>query len=190
MKRRIIILISTFLGIIGISIGGFFIVQRSPQLQNSVAKLGNISNTNTRAITNTTTVPTTDQYHLADLKTVSRIFAERYGSTSNQEPTALSSVLQYSSARLSAILQTNIAQLAAREKPEVTITTITHSYVITPTNITTSSASVVVGTIREETVGTGVPVVTKQDLRLNVVRENNVWRIDQAEWGTSTPYGN
>ena len=190
MKRRLIIIVASFVLIIGISIGGFLIVQGSPKLQNTVAKLANVPSTTIHTTTSETNTPIVDQFHLPELKSVARIFAERYGSTSNQDPSSLSAVVPYSSQRLATILQANITQLEARAKPEVALTVTTKSYVITPSAVSATSATVTVGTIREEVVGSASEKKTKQDVVLQAIRENGAWKIDQAEWGTATAYGN
>lgn len=191
MKRRLIIIIISFIVILGVSIGGFSLVQRSPKLQNSVAKLANVKITNvTNAPKNTNKPIVTNTKELNEVKSVSRIFAERYGSTSNQDPLALKSVLPYSSTRLVGILQANLNEIASKTPPSIPVTVETKAYVVTVTDLKSTSANATISTIRQETVGTSAPKATQQELLLDLVRENGAWRVDQVRWGDISFYGN
>lgn len=191
MKQRLLIIAITFIVILGISIGGFVIVQRSPKLQNTVAKLANVTTTTNTTISKNTNTTVVDVHHLADLQAVARIFAERYGSSTNQDPTAsLRAVLPYTSDRLAGILQANIADIATHSIPSISIVIQTKAYVLNPTNVQSTVATVIVSTIRQESVGSAPTKQTKQDITLQFVRQRNIWTVDQAQWGDATAYGN
>jgi len=189
MKRRLIIIAISFVLIVGISIGGFFIVQGSPKLQNTVAKLANVQQTNT-STANVNRTPVTNTKRVSEAQSVARIFTERYGTTSNQDPAAVSGVVAYSSNRLQAIIQANIESLAARPKPDIAVLVETKAYVIDVSGVTDTSATAVASTVRQETVGAATPKITRQDLTLQLIRENNAWRVDQVRWGDPMPYAN
>ena len=190
MKKQLIIIAMSFIVILGVSIGGFALVQRSPQLQNTVAKLANVQVTNS---TNTAVVNravTSNTKLVSEAQSVARIFAERFGSTSNQDPAAQASVLVYTSDRLKTILRANIDDLISRATPSVAVTVETKAYVVDVSGLTDASATAVVATVRQETVGAAAPKITRQDLTLELIREKNTWRVDQVRWSDPTPYAN
>lgn len=189
MKRRLIIIAISFIVILGVSIGGFALVQRSPQLQNTVAKLANVQVNASSNIPIANRAVTSNSKLIAEAQSVARIFAERYGSTSNQDPSAQANVLVYTSDRLKAILRANIDDLVQRPISAVSVVVETKAYVVDVSGLTDSSATAVVSTVRSETVGSAAPKVTRQDLTVQLVREKNTWRVDQVRWSDPTPYG-
>jgi hypothetical protein len=120
----------------------------------------------------------------ADLKAIASTFAERYGSFSNEENFSnLESLKDLMSPSMLTTVNSMIAANTAGAKVYHGITTKTLSAEILSYDNEAGKAEIEVVTQRQEAQGsTANPVVYYQNIKLQVVKTTDGWKVDSAVW--------
>ena len=120
----------------------------------------------------------------ADLKATARIFAERFGSYSNESNYAnFDTLADLVTPKLKSELEAQKAGLAAAGNVYRGITTKALAAEITTYDATLGQAEITVVTQRQEAEGSSSNLsVYYQSLNLKLSRNANAWKIDQAVW--------
>jgi hypothetical protein len=145
---------------------------------------GAVINSNENAVqrlnSNSSAVATGVESVSTVIRTVSRQFAERYSTNSSLTPTSnLSAVLPYTSVALTQAFQRTIANPPAPSPDTIVTTSRAFAFNIQNLDEKIGRASVVVSLQRSERKDA---VVRKyqQDLSLQLIRENGVWKVNFA----------
>lgn len=183
MPRRILIIIIAFVVLVGGSLAVVLSVKNSPALQNTVQRIANLPGTTTNTVTTNTALPTSSaEAERTRVIFVARTFAEVYGSGSNQNNFSnLTAAQTYSTKTYANALQAQIAQGRL-----TLVTTPYHGYVtkalvVTFTKLSTTTASVVVSTQRQETLDDKSKTYT-QNLEVQLQKNGNDWQVNAAQW--------
>ncbi len=180
MKRKLIILVGSLVGIIVVTTGVIVTVNRTPKLQNTIDRLANINHSATIAVVNRTAPPAPNADRTA-ATVAGRAFAERFGSGSNQNPEAILSAAIFSTPRLGDTISSNVATEKKQPLPVTEVATVTQALVVLVVRLDTTSAALTVTTQRQQT--TGAQVKTQnQDLQLTMLKQNGKWLVDIAVW--------
>ena len=184
MRRLLIILTIAAVLIVG-AITAFWLVNRSPKLQNTVLQIANI-NATTGTNDNVNAVPTNTNASVdAEAQTrefVARNFAESYGSGSSPDNFSnWEKAKPFATASFSAFLdRTRTLQ------KEATVGGAYHAFVSTalvvePTASTATTASLTVSLQRQETTENETTTYY-QDLLLDLVKVGDDWKVNAASW--------
>lgn len=157
---------------------------------NQVVVNSNV-NTNTAPInTNvvvTNTQPSSTEFSEASLKSIARSFAERFGTYSNQNNFEnIEHLLPYMTERMSQWANNYLAE--KRANPVYAdiyhgITTKTLSITTVDYNTSAGTAEFLVKTQRRESTGsTSNSQLTYQDIQIKFVRDQDIWKVDEAWW--------
>ncbi|MBI5405271.1 MAG: hypothetical protein HY976_03525 [Candidatus Kerfeldbacteria bacterium] len=113
--------------------------------------------------------------------TASRMFAERYASTSSQAPTAnLTAAMSYASSSLKSAFERTIAASSAPTGDNLTVSSRAMAFNILYVDDRLGRAGVTVSLQRTERRGTARDRVYTQDLSLQLVREGQDWKVNVA----------
>lgn len=163
-----------------------FVITRMSSPTTSNTNIGHVTNTvaNNNAVTNSATnsvVPATREQMLA----VARLFAERYGTMTTDNPGAnLRSVAPSASEALAAALNRTAAAVpTTKPVPPVVTTSSALSFSVKAYNEALGTGDVLVTLRRSEVTGTGSPRVFNQDLDLSFIKEHGAWKVSVAVWG-------
>lgn len=179
MRKRLLVIIISFVAIVGLAVGALVAVQRNAKLRQAVEKLGNL-NTNQVIVTNTvTTKPNSD---IPQVEFVAQTFAERYGTLSNQDPSALRIALSFCSPTLAAQITTNIDDQLSRPLPATPITITTKAFGVVVDDIDTTTAQATVLTQRTQVIGTSTPTEKQQYLAVRLSKIAGSWKVTSAQW--------
>lgn len=137
-------------------------------------------------VTNSAPSPAVKSITTADLdqNTTQRLaqdFAERFGSYSNQSgATNLVELKLLATTRLQGYLNTLMKNTGSSSGNYQGITTKALSVEVV--SLTTSDATVLVATQRQETLSTGQVSVKYQKILIKLVKTNGQWLVDEAKW--------
>ena len=185
MNRRILYVAIGLVVLVVPAIVIAYLIHRSPSLQNTVAKLGNLNtsaNTNTTVTAVTPTANTNKNNDDVSITFVSRNFAETYGSGSNQNNFAnVVEAEKWATANYKQFLNASIAQQKA-----TLVTTPYHAFLTTALVIkingqTEKTANVVVSTQRQETTDKTTKTYY-QDLSVDLLKVGTEWQVNAAAW--------
>lgn len=183
MRRKLIIYLSAFVVIIGVSVAVILSVNRSPKLQNVVNSLANkqptnSTTTNTNSAVTNTAIVTPDR---SQITFVARNFAERFGSASSENNGSnLVAAQAYGTQNFNEYLDEQII-LAKVTRPTTYTGTIARALVFDFLRLNAANASVVVSTQYESTVGT-TTTTKNRDLLIDLVKVGGDWRVNAAAW--------
>jgi len=186
-KNKIIIIVAAILILLAISILIWWLLVRNAgqtidQPVVEPKKLPAVTNQN-----NVNAVIVQDAEVEANLKSVALIFAERFGSYSNQGSFAnLDDLRDLMTIRMKGWIDTFIAEqkVSAGDSSSYSgITTKALGVNITEFDESIGRAEVIVSTQRQEAQGTTVnPRVYYQDMLLRLVKTGSGWKVDEAVW--------
>lgn len=183
-RKKIIIIGTALIVLIGGSVAVVLVVRKSPALQNTIYKVANVNapavNTN-QAVTNVN-APVAADTNRSQINYVARNFAERFGSGSNQNQGSNYMAAQEFGTKA---FNTYLTTLANQEKNKTT-TGKYHGYIsrvltITITKLNTLTASAVLGMQRQETLDTTTKNYN-QNLSIELQKVGSDWKIDAAAW--------
>lgn len=186
MSRRLLFLIGAAVVLTGGAIALFIFVNRSPALQNTVLKLGNVNTANTNASTNTN-IPAANTNTVVNSDQVARDyaarnFAEAFGSGSSEDN--FSNQLKakpFATDSFNAFLERSLAQQRQINLAGPFHSFLTKSLVATTTRVATTTASMTIGTQRQETIADETKTFY-QDLLVDLVKISGNWKINAASW--------
>lgn len=137
------------------------------------------NSTNTPAVNAVVAPPTADQ---SSATLVARNFAERYGSYASSRPGEnFRQAASLATPSWAAVLAAN----AAKTKTSVdTHIMVTQAYVVTIKQQTAARMVISVDTRRQETIGQ-VTKTIRQTLLLEVLKDNQAWKVNNAVWQTA-----
>ncbi|MBI5467211.1 MAG: hypothetical protein HY975_03285 [Candidatus Kerfeldbacteria bacterium] len=183
MPRRLLIIIIAFVVLIGGSLAVILAVNNSPTLQNTVQRIANLPRNTTNTVATNTTSPTaTADADRARVIFVARTFAEIYGSGSNQNNFSnLTDAQAYSTKTFASVLQAQIAQGRLTNVTTPYHGFVTKTLVVNFTKLTTTTASVVVSTQRDETLDVQSKTYT-QNLEIQLQKTGGEWQVNAAQW--------
>lgn len=183
-RRLVIILVIAAVLIIG-AVAVVFFVDRSPALQNTVLQIANV-NTNTSTTTNTnTSLPNTNVS--VDTEAIkreysARNFTESFGSGSSQDNFAnWEKTKPFVTASFGAFLDRTLSQQRQANLSGAYHAYLTKTLVVTTTRSNASTASMVIGTQRQETLESSTTTYY-QDLLLDLVKVGDDWKVNAASW--------
>lgn len=181
MRRLVLIVIPlVLLGIVSLALVAKKSSTRNANVVNST--LTNISGLGGAVGDQAQSLPQTSARD--DVLAVSRIFSERYGSSSSDAPTGnLAAALPFASSALQASFK-RVLSLPTQPSEEPTlITSRALAFAIRNIDEKAGTADVVVSLQRQELVGTKNPVIYSQDLFLNLIKEQGSWKVNLGVWG-------
>ena len=185
MNRRLLILFSVvFVILVAGSITVVLLVHRNPKLQNTIYKLANVNAPATNTPTNVAVKNTnaTAEASRAQISLVARNFAEIYGSGSNQNNGSnLTEAQAYTTASYSQYLRSVITENRLTQPTSPYHGFVTKALVIQLTKLTSTTATVLVGTQRQETTGTQTKTYT-QNLEIDFIKVSGAWKVNAAAW--------
>lgn len=121
----------------------------------------------------------------ASIEAIARSFAERFGSFSNQSNFEnITDLRPFMTDKMRDWAENYIAQIQAKRIDMVSYTGTTTralSSKIIAQNKNSATVSVMT-TRRESTTSPSSDKIYQQNLELRLVRENGIWKVDQAEW--------
>lgn len=121
----------------------------------------------------------------AQVTTVSRMFSERYASTSSQSPnTNLISALPYASSSLKAAFERTMAGATVPTGDNVTTASRAMAFSILYVDDRIGRAGVTVSLQRVERRGTAAAKTYTQDLSLQLIRQGPDWKVNVAVFAT------
>lgn len=125
-----------------------------------------------------------DQSSVRDqLVSISRRFAERYGTTTSDDPVAhFRSSLPLTTSTLTTSFERLIAQPSTSPKQRLTVTSRALAFRVVTADVAVGRAEMIVSLRRTTTVDHEPATVIDQDLRLLLVLEGSEWRVGQAIW--------
>ncbi|MBI4426330.1 MAG: hypothetical protein HY567_02030 [Candidatus Kerfeldbacteria bacterium] len=177
MMRRWLI-ISALLAAAG---AAALVVVRQPKTgpATNTAPISTVNRTVIPENTNAEPAPTTDQ-----LLATARVFAERFGSTSSDAPTAhLQAVLPFCSSALTQSFRRLINQPTNSPGNATRTTSRALAFATPSVDERLGLAEVVVTLQRQEQIGTEPATIYNQELALQFVRESGAWKVNVATWG-------
>lgn len=136
-------------------------------------------------LTNENQSPVSEPELESSLKAIASTFAERFGSYSNQSNFSnLAALRDLMTVRMKAWADSyQASQLAADNAVYYGVTTQALSAQITAFEESLGQAEIVVTTRKEEAKGSTInPRVSYQDLKLQLVKTGEGWKVDSAEW--------
>lgn len=187
MNRRLLFILIGLAVLVVPTVIAAVIINRSPKLQNTVLKLGNINtakNTNGALASNTNTTNTNNSVAVeqAQILFVSRNFAETYGSGSNQNNFSnITESEKWATKSYADFLERGIVQQRAGQKTSPYHEILTKVLVMNITKQSTATAAVTVSTQRQETTDR-TPKVYYQDLLLDLIKVGAAWQVNAATW--------
>ncbi|MBI4093043.1 MAG: hypothetical protein HY420_03925 [Candidatus Kerfeldbacteria bacterium] len=181
--RRLIFLIP----LVAAALAAVLVVLNKPSIVPSGNDRRNaVSNTSTPATNandNSGTIPGGPSGRDEVLK-VSRLFSERFASTSTERPTAhLESARQFASSSLQAAFDRIAAQPSPQPGESVIVTSRAYGFFVRSLSDQSERAEVTVSLRRTERVDLTTPVSYTQDINLQLIREDGVWKVNLALWG-------
>lgn len=185
MPRRLILILSIAAVLVFVAIVIIFFVDRSPALQNTVLQIANV-NTNTAPPSNTNgDLPNTNatvDTELIKREYVARNFAESYGSGSSQDNFAnWEKTKPFVTTSFSAFLDRTLNQQRQQNLSGPYHAYLTKALVVTTNSTTATTASMTIGTQRQETLDTTVTTYY-QDLLLDLIKVGDDWKVNAASW--------
>lgn len=185
MRRRLLIMIVIAAVLVIGAIAVVFFVDRNPALQNSVLQIANI-NVNTNSGVNTNQPPantnTAADQDLVKREYAARNFTESFGSGTSQDNFAnWEKTKPFVTDTFGAFLDRSLAQQRQANLTGAYRAYITKALVVTTTKSTATTASMTIGTQRQETIDT-VTTTYYQDLLLDLVKVGDDWKVNAAAW--------
>lgn len=181
----IIFLIFVLIVIVALSIGGDNINNSNKNINDVGILITNTIYGRPNINLNLTPTPITQEPKTeAVLKTAARTFAERFGSYSNESNYEnLKDLQSMMTAKMRAWTDDYITQNPLSDSEFFGITTKALSIDIITINDNETQAQIVVNTQRLEKKGDAdEPTVYYQQILISLVRENEQWKVDQANW--------
>ncbi len=176
MRRLLLILGS----VVVLGVVAFLLLRREPPASNGTIPGSNVA----PPVQNTNQAPPTVEEARNTVIGVSRAFAERYGSTTSDRPTAhLTGAAAYVSTALRAAFERQAAAPVGPAETPKSVTSQALAFNVRAVDERSGRADVVVSLRRTEHVGTKPSVTYVQDLTLLFVREAGAWRVNVASWG-------
>lgn len=131
---------------------------------------------------NATVAPTPSDARVA-ATAVSRAFAERFGSFTGERPGVnLLAAASYATAALQQTLQRQAEQLASNPTAAL-VTSRVITVVVRSIDERVGRADIGLTLLRTERSTTKPTVTYQQDLSLQLIREGEAWKVNQAIWG-------
>ncbi len=187
MRRRIIIIVASLVVLVVPAVLIILAVHRNPQLQNTVLKAANVNQTVANANTVTNTTPHVDPRasDRAAIIFVSRNFAERFGSTSNQNNFAnFTQAETYGTVSFNQALDRGLAQQRLTLSTTPYTATVTKALSMSINTLSATTANVTVSAQRHETIDR-TERTYYQDLILEMVKVGSDWKVNAASWKVS-----
>lgn len=117
------------------------------------------------------------------LTALARVFAEKYGSFSSEGNFEnIKDLKSISTARLAALFDSYMSANPLSQTEFYGITTKAINTEIITLNAEETDAQILVGTQRAETKGSGNPRVFYQNIILRILKSDNLWKVDAADW--------
>lgn len=185
MQRRLLVILSIAGVLIVGAITAFWLVNRSPKLQNTVLQIANI-NTATETNTNVNAAPTNTNTSVDTeaqaREFVARNFAESYGSGSSPDNFSnWEKAKPFATTSFSAFLDRTRTLQKDATTTGAYHAFLTSALVVTPTTATATTASLTVSVQRQET-KENETTTYYQDLLLDLVKIGDDWKVNAASW--------
>lgn len=183
--RRYLIISGIAVGAMVLIGGGvLLLIDRSPSLQNAIEKRANLNqstNVNGNQNQNQTVTTKPKDTDLETIKFITRNFVEQYGSsTSDDGYSGILRVTKWGTAALNVQIQSFVA--TQRQNPSTVYrSTLTKVLVIDVPRRTATTATVSIGTQRQETTGVAVQAYN-QNITLGFLKQGSEWKVDSVVW--------